>query len=110
MRKQLSQANANAHTQQSSQTGQQGSLSQKLPEYPALFGPNRLFQTNFSGAFGHRDQHNIHNANASYQQGDAGNPHQLLVGGVAQILQLLGLLQGVLCLIDNGSVGVIGVQ
>ena len=64
-----------------------------------------LFQADLPGPFCDGHQHDVHDADAAYQQGDAGDPDQLAVGRGAEILQSGGLLQQVFALILNGFVG-----
>ena len=76
-------------------------ISSARPQNPAALGAQGLFQANLAGPLGHRHQHDVHDADAAYQQGDAGNPDELVVGGVTHFLKLLGLLQQVLTLVDK---------
>ena len=106
----LRHANAGGHAQNAPKAGEHRRLGEELPQDAALLGADGLFQANLPGALGDGYQHDVHHADAAHQQGDAGNPHQLLVGGVGELLQLLGLLEHVLRPVLDGFVLVVLVE
>ena len=95
----LGKADARADADDAAHAREHGRLSQELPQDAALFRADRLLQADLPRALRDGDEHDVHDADAADEQRDAGDPDQLAVRRVAEVLQLLGLLQQVLRLI-----------
>ena len=86
-------ADAAQHAEQAADTGQHGRLRQELCQNAAALCADGLFQADLRRALRDGHEHDVHNADTANEQGDAGDPDELVVRRTAHFLQLLGLLE-----------------
>jgi len=85
-------------TYQSSGCGQQNRLNKELSHNVALLGPQGTPDANLACPFGHRRQHNVHNANAPHQQANGPDGTQKDGQGLGNVgggFQQAGLVENI---------------
>ena len=86
-------------TDDASHTGEHGRLGEELGQNPLFLGSDSLLKTNLAGSLGDGHEHDVHNADATDQKRNTGDPDELLVSSGVHLLLFLDLLDHLICLV-----------